>query len=134
MEPNLNGEPYVSQSDSEVFGFPIARANAPQPDSIARAEEFCRNKGVKLLIVRCPVSTLDVAHALTKSGYLLMDTLRSFFLLGKDGVEDRPEEPDFRAHRKTRGRGHGNQAGPGIIQWISVSLPCGSPIGSQEVR
>ena len=66
---------YLSATDTEVFGIRIARANILSPADIAAAQSFCRSERVRLIIARCPTSSPELIHALTKAGYLLMDTL-----------------------------------------------------------
>lgn len=65
----------LSPIDSERFGISVARAMVATPDTLASVNDFCREKGVTLLIARCPASELGTAQAMERDEFSLMDTL-----------------------------------------------------------
>ncbi len=66
---------HLSSIDQERFGIKIARVALVSLDVLPSLREFCRDNGVALLIARCLTSDLEVAHAMEREGFLLMDTL-----------------------------------------------------------
>lgn len=69
------GEVYLSAIDEKRFGNRTARAPEVTLQTLPHVIEFCQNNAVKLLIARCPVSELQVAQAMEREGFQLMDTL-----------------------------------------------------------
>lgn len=67
-------EPYLSEGDAAVLGFPIARVMVETRDDILAGEQFARERGAPLLVARCRAAELSTVHALTDAGHRLMDT------------------------------------------------------------
>lgn len=65
----------LSPIDGERFGIIVARASVAAPDTLVSVNGFCRDKGVTLLIARCPASELGTAQAMERDGFFLVDTL-----------------------------------------------------------
>lgn len=65
----------LSGIEQERFGIKVARATVLGVDALASVLESCRDNEVALLIARCLTSDLEVAHAMEREGFLLMDTL-----------------------------------------------------------
>jgi GNAT superfamily N-acetyltransferase len=65
----------LSPIDGERFGISVARASLVAPDTLPSVNDFCHEKGVALLVARCPASELRTAQAMERDGYSLMDTL-----------------------------------------------------------
>lgn len=65
----------LSPLDTSRFGIISARAFLNLPEHCSNANDFCVQNNVTFLIARCPVTSLSVAQAMEKSGFLLMDTL-----------------------------------------------------------
>ena len=65
----------LSPIDEERFGVRSARASEITLDSLPAVMDFCRGRGVALLIARCLSSELRVAQAMEEEGFALMDTL-----------------------------------------------------------
>jgi ribosomal protein S18 acetylase RimI-like enzyme len=65
----------LSELDTRRFGHVIARADEVGKDDLGGVVEFCEANGVELLIARCAVENLDAIHAMTRAGFLPMDTL-----------------------------------------------------------
>jgi len=65
----------LSRLDEERFGYRTAKAYNITRDDLAPILSFCRTKEVELLIARCRATELDVAQAMEREGFHLMDTL-----------------------------------------------------------
>ena len=68
-------EVFISEIDSERFGFKTARVIGLTTDSLPSILDFCGREKVELLIARCNMSDLEAAQSMEKQGFLLMDTL-----------------------------------------------------------
>lgn len=66
---------HLSAIDGERFGILVARASVVAGDTLPSVNDFCRQKGVALLIARCPASEHRTAQAMERNGFSLMDTL-----------------------------------------------------------
>lgn len=63
-----------SALDEARFKVRAARADVLQEGQVADMLDFCRRERIQFLIARCPVERIEVAQALEKSGFALMDT------------------------------------------------------------
>jgi len=61
--------------EQERFGIKVARVLLESLDALPSVLESCRDNQVGLLIARCRTSDLEVAQAMEREGFLLMDTL-----------------------------------------------------------
>jgi GNAT superfamily N-acetyltransferase len=64
----------LSELDSRRFGVTVARATVIAAD-LGKALAFCRDNRVELLVARCAVREVAVAHGLEQAGARIMDTL-----------------------------------------------------------
>lgn len=65
----------VSPFEPARFGVSAARAFASVPSDLERFDEFCRERSIDVLILRCATSSLDVVHHVERSGGNVMDCL-----------------------------------------------------------
>jgi GNAT superfamily N-acetyltransferase len=65
----------LSEIDRARFGVVTARDGHVTMDSLGAGLEFCRSRGVQLLIARCRTEDLGVAQEIEAAGGRLMDTL-----------------------------------------------------------
>ncbi len=70
----------LSSLDEKRFGVRTARAPLVTLDTLPSVVEFCRIKGVALLIARCRTHDLPVAQAMEAHGFSLMGTLLHYVL------------------------------------------------------
>jgi predicted GNAT family acetyltransferase len=64
-----------SPVDTDRFGKRIYRAYLRDAGEVRALDAFAREKGIEMVIARCPVASSDVVHALEACGHRLMDTL-----------------------------------------------------------
>jgi hypothetical protein len=67
--------PFISDWDTNHFGFKVAKLNVATPNEIPQALEFCTKEEVVLLIYRCNTNDTPSTHLLEQQGFLLMDTI-----------------------------------------------------------
>lgn len=67
--------PSLSEVDSRTFGMGVVRATARTEESVAVAEQFAREKGARLIVLRSPTSSLSLLPVFFSQNYLLTDTL-----------------------------------------------------------
>ncbi len=81
----------LSPVDTERFGIPSARGFAKELSALPQINEFCKREKIDLLILRCNTQDIDLAHALEKQNFFLMDTLLYFryFLSKKDDLQSK---------------------------------------------
>jgi len=65
----------LSELDRLRFGVVTACANATGVADVARADAFCKANAVRLLMVRCPTSAIEVVQELERDGAQLTDCL-----------------------------------------------------------
>ena len=66
---------HLSALEEERFGVRTARASLVSMDDLPPVLKYCDTNNIKFLIARCPVSNIQVAQAMEKEGFALMDTL-----------------------------------------------------------
>jgi GNAT superfamily N-acetyltransferase len=66
---------YLSSIDEERFGIKAARAPNVTPDNLPLILEYCKVNKIILLIARSSTTDLQVAQAMEREGFILMDTL-----------------------------------------------------------
>ena len=65
----------LSPLDEKRFGIRSARGVIAGQEDISAVLGFCREQGVKFLIVRCDTREIAIAQELERQGFLLMDAL-----------------------------------------------------------
>ena len=66
---------FISEWDTNHFGFKVAKLNVSSPKEILPSLEFCIREEVVLLICRCDTNDTPSTHLLEQQGFLLMDTI-----------------------------------------------------------
>jgi hypothetical protein len=66
---------FISEWDTNHFGFKVAKLNVASPEEILPALHFCTKEEVVLLICRCNTNDNPSVHLLEQQGFLLMDTI-----------------------------------------------------------
>ena len=77
-ECNVNStlpQVFLSAIDEERFGIRTAKAPRVTLDVLPLVTDFCDANNVTLLIARTLTSDLQVAQAMEREGFILMDTL-----------------------------------------------------------
>ena len=65
----------LSALDEKRFGIRSARGVIAGQEDISAVLGYCREQGVKFLIVRCDTREIAIAQELERQGFLLMDAL-----------------------------------------------------------
>jgi len=68
----------LSALDEERFGVRTAKAFVSAIEEVPALIDFCRDRGARFLIVRCPAEALAAAQSLEDAGCRLMDVLAYF--------------------------------------------------------
>jgi len=66
---------FVSQWDSDHFGFKVAKLTVSSSEEILPSLEFCMKQEVVLLVCRCDTADIPSVHLMEQLGFLLMDTI-----------------------------------------------------------
>jgi L-amino acid N-acyltransferase YncA len=91
----VSGTPEVvslSQLDSDRFGISVARAPSVTVDTLPEIQQFCVEKGVRLLIASCSGTEIETAQALEDSGLRLMAIYLDYAIR----TRERPHDPTLR--------------------------------------